>query len=75
MNAGDVARFNSHSGVRDCSWPFMAAARKPLCENFVITNCLQRIGCNEKGLPLGEALSALITALSHFSARRGDPRY
>jgi hypothetical protein len=73
MNAGDVARFNSHSGVRD--GPFMAAAQKPLCENFVITNCLQRIGCNEKGLPLGEALSALITALSHFSASRGDSRY
>jgi hypothetical protein len=54
---------------------FMAAAQKPLCENFVITNCVQRIGCNEKGLPLGEALSALITALSHFSASRGDSRY
>jgi hypothetical protein len=47
-------------------WDFIAAAQKPLCENFV-HYMLQRIVCNEKGLPLGEALSALITALSHFS--------
>jgi hypothetical protein len=43
----------------------IAAAQKPLCENFVVSeiaaNCLQR-----KGFPFGEALSALITALSHF---------
>jgi len=41
---------------------------------------LQRIVCNEKGLPLGEALSALVTALSYFSLlvaviHAGDQRY
>jgi len=38
-----------------------AARREP------IRKMSQRIVRNEKGLPLGEALSALITALSHFS--------
>jgi hypothetical protein len=39
------------------------AALRELCHYRM----LQRIVCNEKGLPLGEALSALVTALSHFS--------
>jgi hypothetical protein len=46
------------------SWP---RAAKPLYEKFCPIKMLQQIVCNEKGLPLGEALSALITALSHFS--------
>jgi hypothetical protein len=54
------------------SWP---RAAKPLYEKFCPIKMLQQIVCNEKGLPLGEALSALITALWRFSASRGDPRY
>src|ERR1700687_1585312 len=49
MNAGDVARFNSHSGVRDCSWPLYGcgakAALRELCHyKLCAANWLQRKG-------------------------------
>jgi hypothetical protein len=53
----------------------IAAAQKPLCENFVVSeiaaNCLQR-----KGLPVwGSPFRLDHRVIAFLSANRGDPRY